>query len=147
MKATVAVRLAFAVVVLSSAGRLSAQPTSVDSLLPSFWKLVSSVRYVEDEPRGTDDWKNVGRFFAEGGDCEDYATALMMLLGLCGFTSEEIVVGSAEDQYHMILRVDGRYLDPQRFGMYLHDVRVLGVHSVDDVITRLRANPRNGYDK
>jgi hypothetical protein len=76
------------------------------------WKKVSSMKYINDNANYT---KSPIEFFKDGGgDCEDFAVALMYLLG------EDSTFVSLEG--HAILKWHNKYLEPQIYGkMYDKD--------------------------
>ena len=78
--------------------------------LEEAWKLVSSMKYIPDT---SEYCKSPMEFFSDGGgDCEDFAIALVYLLGP---QSTLIII-----PMHAVVYYKGQYIEPQLFG-YIYD--------------------------
>lgn len=80
------------------------------------WFRVASMEY-QPEPRGLDYWKSPHEFFEDGGgDCEDFAIALMYLLGP---QSQMAIINVGPFEGHAFVKYKDEYFDPQ-----LYNVRI-----------------------
>lgn len=98
--------------------------------LDTAWKTVSAMKYIDD-PSGY--LKSPQEFFADGGgDCEDFAAAMVYLLGETSY-AVLIQVGSEK---HTIVQYDAKLLDPQKYGKYysLTEVEIIGIYSYTQVM-------------
>lgn len=79
-------------------------------------KYVNQVKYVKDAVRWnqSDYWATPEQFFANGGDCEDYAIAKFSLLKKMGFNNSDMRVVVLKDVYKniihsiLVVSVDGK---------------------------------------
>ena len=80
--------------------------------LDTAWKIVSNYTYINDE---NNYWKSPNEFIKDGGgDCEDFATYLVYLLG----PDSSLVGIKREPDLHMIVYYQGKYIEPQIYNMY-----------------------------
>ena len=82
--------------------------------LESSWKYVASFEYQRDKANY---WKSPMEFEQDGGgDCEDFATYLMYLLGP---ESEMYIVRiKGSNILHAVVHYEGKLIEPQLYGMY-----------------------------
>jgi len=78
------------------------------------WKKVSAMKYIA-EPDGVNYYKSPKEFFNdEGGDCEDFAVALMYLLG----DNTELIIIQLPSSLHALIRYKNQYLEPQIYNRF-----------------------------
>lgn len=96
--------------------------------LDSAWRKVASQEYIRDFGEY---WASPMEFESRGGgDCEDFAIALVYRLGK---SAKSVCVRLPSGDFHEIVKYDGRYLEPQKFGMYYdkEDLTILWEISYD----------------
>jgi len=97
--------------------------------LDESWRRVSAMAYTtEDEGY----FKSPKEFFKDGGgDCEDFAAALVYLLGR---DASMIAIGT-EEPYHAIVLYRGEQIEPQIYGRYFRPARpIVDSWSYDEVM-------------
>jgi len=100
--------------------------------LYSAWKKVSSQKYIYDVGEY---WESPAEFEARGGgDCEDFAFALVYRLGK---NARAVCIKKPDGSFHEIVQYNDRFLEPQRFGMYYEkkDLKVLWVTDYDETMS------------
>ena len=81
--------------------------------LSTAWEQVAAHKFIYDKGEY---WASPVEFEARGGgDCEDFAFALVYRLGK---NARAVCIEKPGGQFHEIVEYNGRYLEPQRFGMY-----------------------------
>lgn len=96
------------------------------------WKKVSSYKYIYDV---AEYWSSPAEFDARGGgDCEDFAFALVYRLGK---DARAVCIRNQQGALHEIVEFNGRFLEPQRFGMYYEKnaITVLWVMNYDETMS------------
>jgi len=99
--------------------------------LYSAWKKVSSQKYIYDVGEY---WESPAEFEARGGgDCEDFAFALVYLLGK---NARAVCIKKPDGTLHEIVQYKDSFLEPQRFGMYYEKsaIAVLWVMDYDETM-------------
>ncbi|HWR11293.1 MAG TPA: hypothetical protein VN445_05705 [Rectinemataceae bacterium] len=87
--------------------------TYIEENLRDAWKDVASHKYINED---VEYWASPMEFEARGGgDCEDFAFALVYRLGR---SSSSVCVLNPKGGFHEIVKFKDRYLEPQRYGMY-----------------------------
>lgn len=82
--------------------------------LDTAWKRVSAMEYASEPGPGYN--KSPAEFFRDGfGDCEDFAIALVYLLGP---GSALVFIDRPETNGHSIVSYNGKYLEPQVYAKY-----------------------------
>ena len=97
----------------------------------SAWKKVSSQKYMNDFGEY---WESPVEFEARGGgDCEDFAFALVYRLGK---SARAVCVKRPDGTLHEIVWYKDRFLEPQRFGLYYEksSITVLWVMDYDETM-------------
>jgi hypothetical protein len=98
--------------------------------LDTAWQKVAAMEY-QDDPE--DYCKSPIEFFQDGGgDCEDFAIALIYLLGpSASFIGIESAIGK-----HAIVKYDSLYLEPSIYGVYYNPYKtsILVQYTYDYVI-------------
>jgi hypothetical protein len=101
--------------------------------LEESWQKVSSYEYIEDLEHY---WKSPKEFFTDGGgDCEDFAIALIYLLG----PDASFVCTDWNPGKHAIVKYNNKYLEPQNYNLYLNNVSVvyeLDYYNIMEIATR-----------
>lgn len=93
--------------------------------LDTAWKTVSSMQYQYDPDNY---WKSPMEFFHDGGgDCEDFATALIYLLGKKAY----MIITEDDSVRHAIVLYCGQYIDPQAYKVF-YSRRELSIRSTWD---------------
>lgn len=117
MKALVLALAVFTIVSCSPFGFNKVGYESPRMELPEAWMKTARHTYI-DEGDHRDYWKSPKEFEADdGGDCEDFSGYMLYLLG----EGEAICVKYTRDgidHYHCIIKYNGKYLEPQRYGRY-----------------------------
>lgn len=93
--------------------------------LDAAWRKVAAMRYIHEDG---DYWKSPEEFFADGGgDCEDFAAALIYLLG----PDAKMAIIQDGSGSHAIVIYDGTYIEPQKYCKYYtpDSLAILGVYS------------------
>lgn len=119
--------------------------------LRSAWARVSSHRYIHDFGEY---WASPAEFESKGGgDCEDFAIALVYRLGTA---SRSVCIRNPQGGFHEIVKFKDRYLEPQRYGMYYQksDLNILWEMSYNDTmgvatiwgVKTLEPNPERAQD-
>jgi hypothetical protein len=86
----------------------------LETPLDEAWLKVSAQKYIADPEHY---WKSPKEFFADGGgDCEDFASALVYLLGTNASSIRISMVFSKTT--HRIVKYDGMFLEPGKYGIY-----------------------------
>lgn len=86
--------------------------------LEEAWPIVASMKYI---PEDGDYWKSPKEFFADGGgDCEDFTSALMYLLGADSWA----VLINAIPRGHYIVLYRGQYIEPQRINTFFNETKI-----------------------
>jgi len=103
--------------ILVSCGSFGLNPMGYEILhedLDTAWARVAAMEY-QDDPEHY--FKSPTEFFRDGGgDCEDFAAALVYLLGP---EAEYVAITSTHPpNEHMIVRFQERYLEPQNYQYY-----------------------------
>ena len=81
--------------------------------LATAWEKVAAHTYIYDIGEY---WASPAEFEARGGgDCEDFAFALVYRLGK---KARAVCIRKPDGQFHEIVEYNGRFLEPQRSGMY-----------------------------
>jgi hypothetical protein len=94
--------------------------------LAAAWSEVAAHKYIYDKGEY---WESPTEFEARGGgDCEDFAFALVYRLGR---HASAVCIRQPDGQFHEIVKYNGRFLEPQRSGMY-YDVKSLNIIWVAD---------------
>ena len=96
------------------------------------WAKVSSHKYIYDIGEY---WASPAEFETRGGGaCEDFAFALVYRLGK---NASAVCIMKPDGQFHEIVEYNGRFLEPQRFGMYYEkkDLTILWVTNYDEVMS------------
>jgi hypothetical protein len=121
------------VVLLGSCSPFGLNPMGYKVLyedLDTAWKKVSSMKYINDPEKY---WKSPQEFFSDGGgDCEDFATALMYLLG----PDASIVIVGNNYPEHTIVYYKGFYIESQIYELYVQysDINILYTLSYDSAL-------------
>jgi len=100
--------------------------------LASAWAKVASHKYIYDVGEY---WSSPVEFDARGGgDCEDFAFALVYRLGR---DARSVCVRKPDGEFHEIVEFNDRYLEPQRFGMYYEkkDLTIVWVMDYDETMS------------
>ena len=85
-----------------------------DMPLDDAWKIVSSYKYIED---GLNDWKSPNEFIKNGGgDCKDFCTYMLYLLG--PDASIIVVHFPFSKNMHAIVYYHGQYIEPQAYNEF-----------------------------
>jgi hypothetical protein len=83
--------------------------------LDTAWQRVASMKYI---PETGDYWKSPREFFRDGGgDCEDFAIALLYLLG----EGEMYIYMDDRIGLHSIVKYKGFFYEPQDYGRFRPD--------------------------
>lgn len=83
--------------------------------LDSTWLHVSDQKYIPDSARN-DYWKSPVEFFMDGGgDCEDFAIAMMYSLG----PESEMLIIQSSDGIHAMVVYNEIAISPQSYGVTL----------------------------
>jgi len=96
------------------------------------WAKVSAHKYFYDMGEY---WSSPSEFEAKGGgDCEDFAIALVYMLGR---NASSVCVRKPDGSFHEIVKYGDRFLEPQRFGMYYEkeDLNILWVMNYDETMS------------
>jgi hypothetical protein len=96
------------------------------------WKRVSSMEYIK-ETNGNY-WKSPTEFFNDGGgDCEDFAIALIYLLGP---KANLVCISWSDKVHHAIVQYNNIYLEPQVFNMYysINTITIEIIYNYDDTL-------------
>lgn len=96
------------------------------------WAKVSSSRYSWDFGEY---WSSPAEFEAKGGgDCEDFAIALVYRLGK---DASFVCTRKTNGDFHVIVKYKDLFLEPQRFGMYYEkkDLKILWVLDYDETMS------------
>jgi len=96
------------------------------------WAKVSSHKYFYDFGEY---WSSPSEFEAKGGgDCEDFAIALVYKLGK---NASSVCIRKPDGSFHEIVKYGDRFLEPQRFGMYYEkkDLKILWVMNYDETMS------------
>jgi len=96
------------------------------------WYGVASKKYIRDFGEY---WFSPMEFDAKGGgDCEDFAIALVYRLGR---DASFVCVLKPDGCFHVIVKYQGRFLEPQRFGLYYEkqDLNILWVMDYDETMS------------
>ena len=99
--------------------------------LDTAWRKVSAMKYI---PEDGNYWKSPVEFFRDGGgDCEDFAIALVYLLGP---DSKSIRI-YWPPYYHFIVEYDNKYIEPQCYGYeyFPSDITIVNTFSYSYSIT------------
>jgi len=87
--------------------------TYIEENLRDAWIDVASHKYINEY---IEYWASPMEFEARGGgDCEDFAFALVYRLGR---SASSVCVLNPKGGFHEIVKFKDRYLEPQRYGMY-----------------------------
>jgi len=93
------------------------------------WAKVSAMAYMRDTTG--DYWKSPVEFYRDGGgDCEDFSGALMYELG----EKASVAIVRMYGAYHMIVKWEGRYLEPQAQGLYYPTVNIVSTLNYADMM-------------
>lgn len=85
----------------------------IEENLRDAWKDVASHKYINEQ---VEYWASPMEFEARGGgDCEDFAFALVYRLGR---SASSVCVLNPKGGFHEIVKFKNLYLEPQRYGMY-----------------------------
>jgi hypothetical protein len=119
------------VVLLGSCSPFGLNPMGYEILhedLDVAWKKVSSMKYMA-EPVGSNYWKSPIEFFRDGGgDCEDFAVALMYLLG----EDSKIAFMHTESPIaHAVVLFGAKCIDPQIYETYVEHSLIYEIWSYD----------------
>lgn len=88
--------------------------------LDEAWKKVAAMKYIP-ESDDKDYWKSPTEFYADGGgDCEDFAIALVYLLGI---DAEMLFVRTTTKAFHAIVHYKDMWIEPQEYEVYYKDVK------------------------
>lgn len=102
--------------------------------LETAWDKVAAHKYIYDVG---DYWASPAEFEARGGgDCEDFAFALVYRLGR---KARAVCVLKPDGQFHEIVEYNGLFLEPQRSGMYYEkkDLTILWISDYDQTMSVL----------
>ena len=95
--------------------------TYIEENLRDAWINVASHKYINEY---IEYWASPMEFDARGGgDCEDFAFALVYRLGR---SASSVCVLNSNGGFHEIVKFKDRYLEPQRYGMY-YDLKNLTI--------------------
>ncbi|MDX9827770.1 MAG: hypothetical protein RBT73_08475 [Spirochaetia bacterium] len=100
--------------------------------LLSAWSEVASNKYYYDFGEY---WKSPSEFDSKGGgDCEDFAIALVYRLGR---EASSVCVMESDGDFHVIVKYRDRFLEPQRLGMYYEkkDLNILWIMDYDKTMS------------
>lgn len=116
--------------------------TTID--IDTAWKSTSNFRGIPDPPGGY--WKSPAEFVADGGgDCEDFSTYLLYLLGPDSGAKMVIIKIPGYRVFHAaIMLADDTIIEPQVYGM-TWDAAPLWTLSYDTVM-RLAGNGKRSLD-
>jgi hypothetical protein len=123
----------------------------MEETLSRAWREVSSHKYIYDLGEY---WASPREFEARGGgDCEDFAIALVYRLGK---TASSVCIKNARGGFHEIVKFNDRYLEPQKYGMYYEkeDLEILWEVNYDNTmraatlwgVKLLNESPPKEYD-
>lgn len=92
--------------------------------LDEAWKKVASMKYTPESQ--TDDyWKSPAEFFQDGGgDCEDFAIALVYLLGE---DAKMVTIRVTSATVHAIVRYKNIWIEPQNYTVYYDNIPPLSI--------------------
>ena len=96
----------------------------------SSWRIVSSHKYIPDN---NDYWKSPIEFERDGGgDCEDFAIALVYRLGQ---ESSMVFIRTATN-VHALVEWHNFYVDPQIFMSFyrVENIKIIRVYNYDDTM-------------
>lgn len=115
---------------------ISCSPFGINSMgyeipymeLDEAWLLTSSYTGIEDSSP-SDSFKSPSQFVYDGGgDCEDFAIYLIYLLGPDAYMAAMYLHGTG----HAIVIYDGKYIEPQVYGLYYDDdIEIIKTYSYD----------------
>lgn len=102
--------------------------------LANAWRNVSSQKYIYDFGEY---WASPMEFESKGGgDCEDFAIALVYRLGK---TASSVCIRNPNGGFHEIVKFNGHYLEPQVYGMYYEKKDLTILWEIDYDTTMLAA--------
>lgn len=100
--------------------------------LATAWDNVAAHSYIHEIGEY---WASPAEFEARGGgDCEDFAFALVYRLGR---HASAVCIRKPDGQFHEIVKYNGRFLEPQRSGMYyeLKDLNIMWMTDYDQTMS------------